>query len=37
MKRIALVTDSTADITEEIKREYHIQVVPLKVRIKDEE
>jgi len=37
MKRIALVTDSTADLTDEIKREYNIHVVPLKVRFKDEE
>jgi len=37
MKKIALVTDSTADLTEEIKKEYDIHVVPLKVRFKDEE
>ncbi|MDD4569602.1 MAG: DegV family protein [Tepidanaerobacteraceae bacterium] len=37
MNRIALVTDSTADLTEEIKNEYDIHVVPLKVRFKDQE
>jgi len=37
MKRIALVTDSTADLTDEIKKEYNIHVVPLKVRFKDKE
>jgi DegV family protein with EDD domain len=31
MKRIALVTDSTADLTEEMKKECDIHVVPLKV------
>ena len=37
MNRIALVTDTTADLTEEIKKEYDIHVVPLKVRFKDQE
>ncbi len=37
MNRIALVTDSTADLTEEIIKEYDIHVVPLKIRFKDEE
>lgn len=37
MKNIALVTDSTADLTDEIKKEYNIHVVPLKVRFKDKE
>ncbi|WP_286680694.1 DegV family protein [Tepidanaerobacter sp. EBM-49] len=37
MKKIALVTDSTADLPEEIRTEYDIHVVPLKVRFKDKE
>ncbi len=37
MKKIALVTDSTADLTEEIKNKYNIHVVPLKVRFEDKE
>lgn len=37
MKRIALVTDSTADITEEIKKECDIHVIPLKVRFGEQE
>jgi len=37
MKKIALVTDSTADLTEEIQKKYNIHVVPLKVRFKDKE
>lgn len=37
MKRIALVTDSTADLTDEIKNKYNIHVVPLKVRFKEQE
>ncbi|KLU65514.1 MULTISPECIES: DegV family protein [Desulfosporosinus] len=37
MKRIALVTDSTADLTEEITKEYDIYVIPLKVNFGDQE
>lgn len=37
MKRIALVTDSTADLTEEIKKESVVHVVPLKIRFGDQE
>jgi len=37
MRKIALVTDSTADLTDDIKKEYNIHVVPLKVRFKDQE
>ncbi|AFM40079.1 EDD domain protein, DegV family [Desulfosporosinus acidiphilus SJ4] len=37
MKRIALVTDSTADLTEEIKKEFDIHVIPLKVSFGKEE
>ena len=37
MKKIALVTDSTADLTEEIIKENDIHVISLKVRFKDEE
>lgn len=37
MNRIALVTDSTADLTDEIKNKYDIHVVPLKVRFKEQE
>ena len=37
MKKIALVTDSTADITPEIKEACDIHIVPLKVRFKDRE
>ncbi|MDQ7094818.1 DegV family protein [Desulfosporosinus sp. PR] len=37
MKRIALVTDSTADLTEELKKECDIHVVPLKVNFRDQE
>lgn len=37
MKKIALVTDSTADLTEEMKREYDIYSIPLKVRFGDQE
>ncbi|NLZ53615.1 MAG: DegV family protein [Thermoanaerobacteraceae bacterium] len=37
MKKIALVTDSTADLTDEIKNKYNIHVVPLKVRFKEQE
>lgn len=32
MKRIALVTDSTADLTEHVRRDCNIHVIPLKVR-----
>jgi len=37
MKRIALVTDSTADITEEVKKDCDIHVIPLKVRFGEQE
>ena len=37
MKKIALVTDSTADLSEEIQKEYDIHVIPLKVRFGDKE
>lgn len=37
MKKIALVTDGTADLTDEIKKKYDIHVVPLKVRFGDQE
>lgn len=37
MKKIALVTDSTADLTEEIQKEYDIHVIPLKVRFGNRE
>lgn len=37
MNKIALVTDSTADLPQEIREEYDIHVVPLKVRFKDKE
>lgn len=37
MKKIALVTDSTADLSEEIRKEYDIFVIPLKVRFGNRE
>lgn len=37
MKRIALVTDSTADLTEEMKKECDIHIIPLKVNFGDQE
>lgn len=37
MKKIALVTDGTADLTDEMKKDYDIYVVPLKVRFGDQE
>lgn len=37
MKRIALVTDSTSDLTEEMKKECDIHIVPLKVSFGDQE
>ncbi len=36
MKKIALVTDGTADITDELKKDYDIHVVPMKVMFGDE-
>lgn len=32
MKKIALVTDSTADLTAEMKKEFNVYTIPLKVR-----
>ncbi|HEY8344743.1 MAG TPA: DegV family protein [Bacillota bacterium] len=37
MKKVALVTDSTADLTEETIKEFNIHVIPLKVRFTDRE
>lgn len=37
MKKIALVTDSTADLTKEIKQKYDIHTVPLNVKFEDRE
>ncbi|AET66503.1 EDD domain protein, DegV family [Desulfosporosinus orientis DSM 765] len=37
MKRIALVTDSTADLTEHVRRDCNIHVIPLKVRFGERE
>ena len=37
MKKVALVTDSTADLTEETIKEFNIHVIPLKVRFADRE
>jgi len=37
MKKIALVTDSTSDLPEEIKGKYDIHTVSLKVRFEDQE
>jgi len=37
MKRIALVTDSTADLTEKLKLQYNIHSIPLRIRFGDEE
>lgn len=37
MRRIALVTDSTADLTQEVKEECDIHIIPLKVRFGEAE
>ncbi|MFA6809037.1 MAG: DegV family protein [Eubacteriales bacterium] len=37
MKKIALVTDSTADMTEEMKKESGVHIIPLKVRFGQQE
>lgn len=37
MKKIALVTDSTADLTTELQKELNVHVIPLKVRFGEEE
>ena len=37
MKRIALVTDSTADLTEELKNQCEVHIIPLKVRFGEQE
>ncbi|HHV35713.1 MAG TPA: DegV family protein [Syntrophomonadaceae bacterium] len=37
MKKIALVTDSTADLTEEVQKKYDIHVIPLKIRFGNSE
>lgn len=37
MKRIALVTDSTADLTAEMKKELKVYTIPLKVRFGEKE
>jgi DegV family protein with EDD domain len=37
MKRIALVTDSTADLPEKLKEECHTHIIPLKVLFGEEE
>jgi len=37
MKRIALVTDSTADLTEEFQRQCNAHIVPLKIRFSEQE
>ncbi|TGE33593.1 DegV family protein [Desulfosporosinus sp. Sb-LF] len=37
MKRIALVTDSTADLTEEVIKKCDIHIIPLKVRFGEQE
>ncbi|HBG15387.1 MAG TPA: DegV family protein [Firmicutes bacterium] len=37
MGKIALVTDSTADLTEEMKKELNVHVIPLKVRFAEQE
>ncbi len=37
MGKIALITDSTADLTREMQKELNIHVIPLKLRFEDEE
>ncbi|HBR34469.1 MAG TPA: DegV family protein, partial [Firmicutes bacterium] len=37
MKKIALVTDSTADLTPELKVKLNVHVIPLKVRFSQDE
>jgi DegV family protein with EDD domain len=37
MKKIALVTDSTADLTEEMRKECDVHTIPLRVRLGDRE
>ncbi|HEY8392116.1 MAG TPA: DegV family protein [Capillibacterium sp.] len=37
MKRIALVTDSTADLTAEMQKEFNVHTIPLKIRFGEEE
>jgi len=37
LRKIALVTDSTADLTDEFQKEYDIHVIPLKVRFGNRE
>ncbi|KGK87165.1 fatty acid-binding protein DegV [Desulfosporosinus sp. HMP52] len=37
MKKIALVTDSTADLTEEIIKDCNVHIIPLKVRFGEQE
>ena len=37
MKKIALVTDSTADLTPELKEKLNVHVIPLKVRFSQDE
>ena len=36
MGKIALITDSTADLTREMQKELNIHVIPLKLRFEDE-
>ena len=37
MSKIALVTDSTADLTQEMQEELNVHVIPLKLRFTEEE
>lgn len=37
MEKIALVTDSTADLTKEMQKELNVHVIPLKLRFEDDE
>ena len=37
MKRIALVTDSTADLTPALIKDWNVHVIPLKIRFAGEE
>lgn len=37
MKKIALVTDSTADLTEEMRKECNAHIIPLTIRFEDQE
>ena len=37
MSKIALVTDSTADLTKEMQKELNVHVIPLKLRFAEEE